>query len=145
MGEHGIQHPEQVPQRDTPSCCRDVGGDGVGRRFGEGGGGRGATTSTVRFRSADDNGGTPGKSVFGGGEVRSEGEFDATGRRRRAPASSGAELLGLVAGDRVVHGKWGEGTVLGASGSGEDAEAVVHFGTVGDKKLLLRMAPLKRA
>jgi DNA helicase-2/ATP-dependent DNA helicase PcrA len=45
----------------------------------------------------------------------------------------------------VVHGKWGEGSVLEASGPGEDAEAVVQFGSVGRKKLLLRMAPLKRA
>jgi DNA helicase-2/ATP-dependent DNA helicase PcrA len=53
--------------------------------------------------------------------------------------------LGLVAGERVVHGTWGEGTVLESDGAGEDAEAVVRFETVGRKKLLLRMAPLKRA
>jgi hypothetical protein len=35
--------------------------------------------------------------------------------------------------------------VLESDGAGEDAEAVVHFETVGRKKLLLRMAPLKRA
>jgi DNA helicase-2/ATP-dependent DNA helicase PcrA len=75
-----------------------------------------------------------------------EGGYDPEeGRRRRAPASSGAELLGLVAGDRVVHGKWGEGTVTETGGSGEDLEAVVQFPSVGRKKLLLRMAPLKRA
>ena len=45
----------------------------------------------------------------------------------------------------MVHGKWGEGTVIETGGSGEDAEAVVIFETVGRKKLLLRMAPLKRA
>jgi hypothetical protein len=93
----------------------------------------------------DDDGGTPGRSVFGRGVAREEGEFDATGRRRRAPASTGAELLGLEVGDRVVHGKWGEGTVLETASPGDDAEAVVQFPTVGRKKLLLRMAPLKRA
>jgi hypothetical protein len=45
----------------------------------------------------------------------------------------------------VVHGKWGEGTVLETAATGEDAEAVVQFATVGRKKLLLRMAPVKRA
>jgi hypothetical protein len=35
--------------------------------------------------------------------------------------------------------------VVETGGEGEDVEAVVHFPTVGRKKLLLRMAPLKRA
>ncbi len=113
---------------------RDVGSD------------RGDGTSFRAGRSlSDDGGGTPGRSVFGRGQARADAEFDATGRRRRAPASSGAELLGLVTGDLVVHGQWGEGRVVETSGSGEDAEAVVIFTSVGRKKLLLRMAPIKRA
>jgi DNA helicase-2/ATP-dependent DNA helicase PcrA len=83
--------------------------------------------------------------VFGRGAPGPDGGFDPDGRRRRGPATSGAELLGLVAGDRVVHGKWGEGRVIDTGGSGEDIEAVVIFETVGRKKLLLKMAPLKRA
>jgi DNA helicase-2/ATP-dependent DNA helicase PcrA len=106
--------------------------------------GGGSTRPGGRYLS-EDEGGTPGRSVFGRGSPRPEGGFDPDGRPRRAPASSGAELLGLVAGDRVVHGKWGEGTVVETGGSGEDGEAVVTFETVGRKKLLLRMAPLKRA
>ncbi len=95
---------------------------------------------------ADDDAGTPGRSVFGRGVARADGEFDANGRRRRVTSgSSGAEQLGLVTGDRVVHGTWGEGTVTETAGAGEDAEAVVQFGSVGRKKLLLRMAPIKRA
>ena len=76
---------------------------------------------------------------------KARGGFDAAGRRRRYPPTTGAEQLGLVAGDTVVHGKWGEGRVLQAQGTGEEAEAVVQFETVGRKQLLLRMAPLKRA
>ncbi len=95
-------------------------------------------------RYAVDDRGTPGRGLFGSGVARPEGEFDATGRRRR-DHGSGAELLGLEAGDTVVHGQWGEGTVLEATAPGEDAEAVVQFGSVGRKRLLLRMAPLKRA
>jgi DNA helicase-2/ATP-dependent DNA helicase PcrA len=107
---------------------------------------RGDGTSSRAGRSlSDDDGGTPGRSVFGRGLANADAEFDATGRRRRAPASSGAELLGLVTGDLVVHGQWGEGRVVETSGSGEDAEAVVIFTSVGRKKLLLRMAPIKRA
>jgi DNA helicase II / ATP-dependent DNA helicase PcrA len=84
----------------------------------------------------EDSGGTPGRTVFGRG---------GGGQHRREPSSTGAELLGLVVGDRVVHGKWGEGTVVETAGEGDDSEAAVDFASVGRKQLLLRMAPLKRA
>ena len=87
--------------------------------------------------------GTPGRSVFGRGVARPEAP--ATPGEGAAVATTGAELLGLAAGDRVVHGLWGEGHVVSAAGTGEDAEAEVAFASVGRKKLLLRMAPLKRA
>jgi len=61
------------------------------------------------------------------------------------PTSSGAHLLELAAGDRVVHDRWGEGTVLSATGSGDRSTAVVRFAGVGDKTLMLSMAPLKKA
>jgi DNA helicase-2/ATP-dependent DNA helicase PcrA len=96
-------------------------------------------------RGGADDGGTPGRSVFGRGVAGAEREYDASGRRSRYPASTGAERLGLVVGEAVVHGKWGEGRVLQAHGTGEEAEAVVQFESVGRKQLLLRMAPLKRA
>ncbi len=99
----------------------------------------------VREVAVDGGGsGTPGRSVFGSGVSPRERAADP-GRSRRAPATTGAELLGLEVGDTVVHGKWGEGAVVETGGCGEDAEAVVVFPSVGRKKLLLRMAPLKRA
>jgi DNA helicase-2/ATP-dependent DNA helicase PcrA len=58
---------------------------------------------------------------------------------------TGAEGLGLRRGDDVVHGKWGEGVVLDVSGSGDRAEATVRFPSVGEKRLNLSLAPLKRA
>jgi DNA helicase-2/ATP-dependent DNA helicase PcrA len=59
--------------------------------------------------------------------------------------TTGAEDLGLRAGDDVVHGKWGEGVVLEVVGEGEKAEAVVRFPSVGEKRLLLAWSPLKKA
>jgi len=59
--------------------------------------------------------------------------------------TQGAEGLGLRSGDDVVHAKWGEGVVLDVSGEGDKAEAVVQFPSVGEKRLLLSLAPLKRA
>jgi DNA helicase-2/ATP-dependent DNA helicase PcrA len=67
---------------------------------------------------------------------------------QRAPttfASTGAEQLGLAAGDRVVHSRWGEGTIVDVSGEGDKAEATIRFPSRGDKRFLLAASPLKRA
>jgi DNA helicase-2/ATP-dependent DNA helicase PcrA len=78
----------------------------------------------------DDDGG----HVFGGGSPR-----------LATPVSSGAHLLGIEAGDTVVHDRWGEGTVISLTGADDRTTAVVRFGSVGQKTLMLSMAPLKRA
>jgi DNA helicase-2/ATP-dependent DNA helicase PcrA len=57
----------------------------------------------------------------------------------------GAAKLGLKSGDDVVHGKWGEGVILEVIGDGADAEALIRFPSVGEKRVLLNLAPLKRA
>jgi DNA helicase-2/ATP-dependent DNA helicase PcrA len=58
---------------------------------------------------------------------------------------SGAELLGLRAGETIVHAKWGEGVVLEVKGEADRAEAKVRFPAVGEKHLALSLAPIKRA
>jgi DNA helicase-2/ATP-dependent DNA helicase PcrA len=117
----------------------------VDRGWGSSASGSGGVGDFGRRPSTEGRSGTPGRSVFGSGVSPSDGEFDANGRRRRAPASTGAEQLGLEVGDVVVHGQWGEGRVVSTGGEGDDAEAEVIFTSVGRKKLLLRMAPIKRA
>ncbi|KPL11242.1 hypothetical protein AMJ85_04115 [candidate division BRC1 bacterium SM23_51] len=47
-------------------------------------------------------------------------------------------------GDQVKHPKWGVGTILFKSGSGENAKVVVVFPDEGQKKLLVRKARLKK-
>ena len=59
--------------------------------------------------------------------------------------TKGAEQLGLKMGDDVVHGKFGEGVIIDVIGEGDKAEAVVRFPGVGEKRLLLAWAPLKKA
>jgi DNA helicase-2/ATP-dependent DNA helicase PcrA len=135
FGSTSSNIPSRFLNEIPTELLRDVGGDPGRPTFGRGG----------RSGLVDDDEGTPGRSVFGRGHPDGESGFDATGRRRPPPPSSGAELLGLTAGETVVHGKWGEGRVIEASEAGEEAEAVVDFPSVGRKKLLLRMAPLKRA
>ncbi len=92
----------------------------------------------------------------GAGRRRAGGRPDFAGREklvdsalRRAKTGpvhgSGADRLGLRAGETVVHAKWGEGVVLEVKGDGERAEAKVRFPSVGEKHLALSLAPLKRA
>jgi DNA helicase-2/ATP-dependent DNA helicase PcrA len=66
------------------------------------------------------------------------------GRVASPARTSGAESIGLSAGDDVMHGKWGEGVILEVIGSGDKTEAVVRFPSVGEKRLLLAWAPLKK-
>ena len=56
--------------------------------------------------------------------------------KRDAPA--------IVAGDTVQHERWGEGVVVTTNGYGDDAEATIRFGEVGEKRVLLSYAPLRK-
>ncbi len=60
------------------------------------------------------------------------------------PRPTQAHELGFKVGDDVCHNVWGDGVVLLVEGAGEKAEAVVNFGTVGEKRLLLSWAPLEK-
>jgi DNA helicase-2/ATP-dependent DNA helicase PcrA len=48
----------------------------------------------------------------------------------------------LEVGQRVSHDTFGLGTVLSVSGAGDKSEATINFGAYGDKRLLLRYAPV---
>jgi DNA helicase-2/ATP-dependent DNA helicase PcrA len=59
--------------------------------------------------------------------------------------STGAEQLGLVVGERVVHDRFGPGVVISVDGSASHARAAVRFDEHGTKQLVLAMTPLRRA
>jgi DNA helicase-2/ATP-dependent DNA helicase PcrA len=59
------------------------------------------------------------------------------GVARREPAA-------VAEGDTVLHDKWGEGVVLTVTGGGDGAEATIAFSDVGEKRVLLAYAPLKK-
>ena len=84
-----------------------------------------------------------------GGGVRAHREavVDAALQRATPTAggASGAQHLGIKIGDDVVHDTFGEGVVLDLEGRGDSIEAVVQFRDVGEKRLLLAWAPLRRA
>jgi DNA helicase-2/ATP-dependent DNA helicase PcrA len=50
--------------------------------------------------------------------------------------------MDLNPGDRVTHDTFGLGTVITISGEGDKAEATIDFGGYGEKRLLLRYAPV---
>ncbi len=96
-------------------------------------------------RPSDEGPFDEGDEAGGPGMVFGRGRGPAVAGPPRARESTGAETLGLVAGDAVVHGHWGEGVVLEATGEGDKAQATVRFTSVGDKRLLLSATPLRRA
>jgi len=115
------------------------------RRVWAGGAGRAAGTSPGAAGTHDE----PEGRVWGRGDHRErevELALRSAGSRRATPArTTGAESLGLAVGDAVVHAKWGEGVVLELSEEAEKAEALVRFLDIGEKRLLLAWAPLKKA
>ncbi len=88
--------------------------------------------------SLDDDGFTGRATSF------TEGRAFGTGA---APPvrSTGAEKLGLVVGDQVVHDRFGPGVVIRVEGEGSHSRATVNFDEHGTKQLILAMTPLTRA
>ncbi|MEI6294713.1 MAG: hypothetical protein WCO95_01500 [Actinomycetes bacterium] len=72
-----------------------------------------------------------------------------TASRRKASAKKASAKkrdlpVPLKLGERVSHGEFGLGKVVAVSGSGDQAEVTVDFGTSGKKRLLLQYAALKK-
>ncbi|MFH1288400.1 MAG: UvrD-helicase domain-containing protein [bacterium] len=53
-------------------------------------------------------------------------------------------ICGYKAQDIVEHPKWGKGFIKDIKGDGDDARANVFFNSVGDKVLLLKLAPIRK-
>jgi DNA helicase-2/ATP-dependent DNA helicase PcrA len=104
-----------------------------------------SSASRSRQRSASRSEGRPGG--WGATSWAPAGRERAVERATRpsGPRPTQAHELGFKVGDDVRHNVWGEGVVLLIEGAGEKAEAVVHFSSVGEKRLLLSWAPLEKA
>ena len=143
-GQTQYNPPSRFIEEIPAGLVAEVEGAGSGRRSGRSWG-----AGSPRGRGEEDPGGrnwfepTPSPSAVSedepGGTIFGRGTGKAAG-----PSSTGAHELGLVVGDDVRHRAWGEGVVLSVTGSGDRAEAVVRFPTVGEKRLLLAWAPLER-
>ncbi|GAB7387753.1 DNA helicase PcrA [Bacillaceae bacterium] len=66
--------------------------------------------------------------------------------RPRGERQEAGESADWKVGDKVLHKKWGTGTIVGTKGSGDDLELNVAFPQpVGIKKLLAKFAPITKA
>jgi DNA helicase-2/ATP-dependent DNA helicase PcrA len=99
-------------------------------------------------RSSGTDGRTFGGSSYGGDRQRIGASRDHIVEQAisagTGPTPSGADAMGLKIGDDVRHTQWGEGIIIDIEGSGDTAEASVHFPSVGEKRLLLSWAPLEK-
>jgi len=62
----------------------------------------------------------------------------------RATGRKASTTMVLANGDRVSHDTFGLGTVVAVVGEGDRAEATINFGSLGEKRLLLRYAPVEK-
>ena len=60
------------------------------------------------------------------------------------PTGKKSVSIELTVGERVSHDTFGLGTVVSLSGEGDRAEATIDFGSYGEKRLLLRYAPVEK-
>jgi DNA helicase-2/ATP-dependent DNA helicase PcrA len=84
-----------------------------------------------------------GRSPISGGYGSSPSTSSAALRLGDRVVGTGP-VISLAAGERVTHQKFGLGTVVSTSGSGDKAEATIDFGSAGVKRLLLRYAPVEK-
>jgi DNA helicase-2/ATP-dependent DNA helicase PcrA len=82
-------------------------------------------------------------------ETRTKSSSGSAGLRRRTattppPRATGktSSAMVLEVGQRVSHDTFGLGTVLAIAGQGDKSEATINFGQYGEKRLLLRYAPV---
>jgi DNA helicase-2/ATP-dependent DNA helicase PcrA len=82
----------------------------------------------------------------GGGVIGGRSFTPNSSHVPQAPAGvARREAPKIDPGDTVLHDKWGEGVVLTVSGAGEGTEATIAFSDVGEKRVLLAYAPLRKA
>lgn len=156
-----MEIPEDVKQMASPAGR--IGGSGGG--LGYSGGVAGGWSATRRGGAAAPSAGAPQAGGFGyRGGAPSAGRApvggvtgaSSSGVRVTSPLDSAAKAAGGAAaadgaakqfttGDKVAHGKWGEGVIVSVKGAGNDTELQIAFpAPVGVKKLLAAFAPITK-
>ena len=60
------------------------------------------------------------------------------------PTGKKSTAMQLAVGERVSHDTFGLGIVVAIAGEGDKSEATINFGQYGEKRLLLRYAPVEK-
>ena len=82
-----------------------------------------------------------GSPVSEASRIRHSAATAPAPKKQAAPVPA-KDLSGFVGGAKVVHPRYGEGTILVVLGSGSDTTATVAFPNLGVKKFILALAPL---
>src|SRR5699024_9203238 len=85
------------------------------------------------------------QSMFGGLKRETNTKVRPARQKAEKMQSTGAEQVGWKPGDKVEHNKWGVGTVVKVSNTGDDTELDIAFqAPTGIKRLLAKFAPIKK-
>jgi DNA helicase-2/ATP-dependent DNA helicase PcrA len=110
----------------------------------ESGAGRQMASSRYRSSISEDQG-------FGGSSEQSSSGYGGTPSAKPKTEWKGAissvrnnEGLQLAVGDMVMHADFGKGRVLTVAGEGNRQTAEIHFGSIGTKRLLVKVAPIEK-
>ncbi|WP_048601179.1 DNA helicase PcrA [Rubeoparvulum massiliense] len=80
------------------------------------------------------------------GKKQQQAMFRSSTSLRSQRIHPGADLtLSWKVGEKVQHGKWGIGTIVGCKGEGDNLELDIAFPGMGIKKLLAKFAPIEKA
>ena len=93
---------------------------------------------------AERSGSGGGHTVIGLPGTQGVVQVEAGSRPPRPGGVARRVPIAIVAGDTVLHERWGEGVVLTVSGASDDAEATIRFADAGEKRVLLAYAPLTK-
>ncbi|MFD1953996.1 DNA helicase PcrA [Paenibacillus thailandensis] len=147
FGRTGANMPSRFLEEVPDHVKENVSPGGIGRgRFGGGGSWSGGSGLSAGGRPAGGFGYGSAASArpagASGGGVRVSTPMDAA---RAAGGSAAGGDRNFAAGDKVKHGKFGEGTVVSVKGTGNDMEIQVAFpAPVGIKRLLAAFAPITK-
>lgn len=98
-----------------------------------------ATAGTYRSQQAQ-------RSQWNQRSARTTHSYRDAGKRVKPVTNTGtgADKVGWKTGDKVQHKKWGQGTVVKVSGTGNDMELDIAFPQQGVKRLLASFAPITK-
>ena len=119
-------------------------GGGYGSSYGNSNGGyqrQSGGRSSFGHSGSEDFSPSPSFGSVGKGSFVNS--FNSTRNAQQKPNSNRVDVSKFYSGVKVLHKKFGEGTVIEIKPNGEDTIGVIAFKGVGIKNLVLRLAPLE--